>query len=109
MSVNLWISSTDTHSERKLDLSLQIGQLKVRARRVVFNPLEVSDGLGDLQGKLERITGIPYDYQSLSLWRSDEGELVGSLEGDDERSLGSFGIVGQSLFLLGSCGRTMDG
>ncbi|CED82994.1 Alpha-tubulin folding cofactor B [Phaffia rhodozyma] len=70
--VTVWVSSPETHSERKFDLELTIAQLK---------------------GKLELITGIPYDYQSLSLLRSDEGELVRSLEGNDQNTLGSFGVV----------------
>ena len=48
------------------------------------------------QVKFEPITGIPYDSQRLDLLRSDEGELVRSLEGDDARTLRSFGVVGQS-------------
>lgn len=97
--VTVWVASADTHSERKLDIDATIGQLKVRTSGRGLKPA-TSGRLITLdtasQAKFEPITGIPYGSQRLDLLRSDEGELVRSLEGDDSRTLRSFSVVGQS-------------
>ncbi|KAL7414779.1 CAP Gly-rich domain-containing protein [Mrakia frigida] len=69
--VTVWVTSPDTHSERKLDPDLTVAQLK---------------------SKFELITGISMDMQALSLLRADEGELVASMD-DSNRTLGSYGVV----------------
>ncbi|GAA6060529.1 hypothetical protein JCM10212_005610 [Sporobolomyces blumeae] len=80
--LSLWISSPDTHSERRIGSDILVGQLK---------------------NKLEPITGIPYDSQLLSLRRTGDGaghsgdkqtgqgELVAVLDNDD-RPLDSYGV-----------------
>ncbi|GAA5963061.1 hypothetical protein JCM3765_001755 [Sporobolomyces pararoseus] len=78
--LNLWISSPDTHSERRIGSDITISQLK---------------------SKLEPITGISYDSQQLSLRRTSDGaghsgsgsglgELLAQLN-DDQRTLESYG------------------
>ncbi|GAA5911538.1 tubulin-folding cofactor B [Sporobolomyces salmoneus] len=80
--LNLWISSSDTHSERRIGSDITISQLK---------------------SKLEPVTGIPYDSQQLSLRRTSDGaghsgagssslgELLAQLD-DDQRTLDSYGV-----------------
>lgn len=53
-----------------------------------------SSPLSCVQSKFELITGIASDDQALSLLRADEGELVAKMD-DPNRSLGSYGVVGQ--------------
>ncbi|GAA5824195.1 hypothetical protein JCM11251_001562 [Rhodosporidiobolus azoricus] len=83
--LSVWITSPDTHSERRFPPSLAIHQLKA---------------------KLEPITGIPQAAQKLSLRRTGaagaggghsgtsaaEGEVLAVLDNDD-RTLGSYGIT----------------
>ncbi|CEQ39150.1 SPOSA6832_00652, partial [Sporobolomyces salmonicolor] len=80
--LSLWISSPDTHSERRIGNDILISQLKL---------------------KLEPITGIPYDSQSLTLRRTSggaghsgvggpgQGEVLAVLD-DNNRTLESYGV-----------------
>ncbi|GAA5928623.1 tubulin-folding cofactor B [Sporobolomyces koalae] len=81
--LNLWISSPDTHSERRIGSDITIAQLK---------------------SKLEPVTGIPFDAQQLSLRRTSDGvghsgtsngaaagEVLAALD-DDQRTLESYGV-----------------
>ncbi|BGP16011.1 hypothetical protein JCM10213_005438 [Rhodosporidiobolus nylandii] len=80
--ISIWISSPDTHSERRFASDLSVSQLKA---------------------KLEPITGIPFASQTLSLCRTGAnaghsgaggaagGEVVAALE-DDGRTLESYGV-----------------
>ncbi|GAA5977632.1 hypothetical protein JCM11641_006881 [Rhodosporidiobolus odoratus] len=81
MSISLWITSPDTHSERRFSPALTIASLKA---------------------KLEPITGIPYSTQLLSLRRTRvgaghsgsvgvDGELLTPLD-DDARTLEDYGV-----------------
>ncbi|KAH9851860.1 CAP Gly-rich domain-containing protein [Lenzites betulinus] len=70
-AVKVFVSSPDTHSERRFDLSLTVGQLK---------------------NKLELITGIPVQNQEISVLASrDAAESLGVLA-DDSKPLGYYGI-----------------
>ncbi|KAI0714141.1 CAP Gly-rich domain-containing protein [Cerioporus squamosus] len=70
-TVNVFVSSPDTRSERRYDLSLTVGQLK---------------------NKLELITGIPPQNQFISVYASDDApEPVVTLS-DDNRPLGFYGL-----------------
>ncbi|GAA5821521.1 hypothetical protein JCM3770_001062 [Rhodotorula araucariae] len=79
--VSVWVSSPDTHSERRIAPDLSVAQLKF---------------------KLEPITGIPAATQTLSLRRTGAhaghsgataagGEVVAVLDNDD-RTLASYGL-----------------
>ncbi|KAM0746866.1 hypothetical protein T439DRAFT_329551 [Meredithblackwellia eburnea MCA 4105] len=80
--LTFWVSSPDTHSERRLATDLTILQLK---------------------GKLEQVTGIPYQSQTVKLQRTAQdaghggtGEGSGAKEvlavlDEDERTLASYG------------------
>ncbi|GAA5851330.1 hypothetical protein JCM8547_004209 [Rhodosporidiobolus lusitaniae] len=79
--VSLWISSPDTHSERRLPLDLTVQQLKA---------------------KLEPITGIGWGQQQLTLRRTSGnaghsggaggmGEVLASLD-EEGRTLDSYGV-----------------
>lgn len=46
------------------------------------------------QNKFELITGIESSLQSLRLLAADEGEVIAKLD-DDERTLASYGVVGE--------------
>lgn len=63
------VTSENSESERRFEKGISIYALKV---------------------KLELITGIPADFQQLDLY--DESNLLGTLEGDPDRLLGSFPI-----------------
>ncbi|KAL1916109.1 uncharacterized protein VTP21DRAFT_6113 [Calcarisporiella thermophila] len=68
--VLLFVSSENTsESERRFDKGLSIFQLK---------------------GKLETITGIPHQYQQLTLYQGDKP--VASLEGNEDALLGAFPV-----------------
>ncbi|GAA6022352.1 hypothetical protein JCM11491_003231 [Sporobolomyces phaffii] len=77
--LSLWISSPDTHSERRIGTDITVAQLR---------------------SKLEPVTGIPYDSQRLTLRRTPDGaghsgaaqtgELLATLD-DDHRTLDSYG------------------
>lgn len=93
--ISLFVSSPDTYSERRLDTSLTVRELKVsRLRREdlvvqVFalnsSPADASD-----QAKLVPITGIQPQYQNLQLQRSGEDvEVLARLDNEDA-SLGSY-------------------
>jgi len=68
--VNIFVVSPDTRSERRLDLHITIGSLK---------------------SKLELITGIPANNQSLSLHSSEESNQIIAVLDDDTKSLGFYG------------------
>ncbi|KZT56857.1 hypothetical protein CALCODRAFT_496854 [Calocera cornea HHB12733] len=67
-SVSVFVSSTDTHSERKFDQHTTVAQLKAR---------------------LEHITGIPITSQKLVLCRTEDGQQICELD-DDARPLGFY-------------------
>ena len=103
--LNLWISSPDTHSERRIGSDITISQLKVSLslslsplshdiHSTLLHPVE--------QSKLEPVTGISYDSQLLSLRRTGDGaghsgsgskggELLAMLN-DENRTLDSYGV-----------------
>ncbi|KAF7317852.1 CAP-Gly domain-containing protein [Mycena kentingensis (nom. inval.)] len=70
-TVNVWVLSADTHSERRIDAHISVEQLK---------------------NKLELITGVPVANQSISILNSlDDRTLVATLT-DDSRPLGFYGL-----------------
>ncbi|OCF35425.1 tubulin-folding cofactor B [Kwoniella heveanensis BCC8398] len=73
--ISVFVSSPDTHSERRIDPDLSVSQLK---------------------DKLVPITGISPQYQVISLFKSTDAVATGKpfvkLEGDESKSLKSFGI-----------------
>ncbi|KAI0731029.1 CAP Gly-rich domain-containing protein [Earliella scabrosa] len=70
-TVNVFVVSPDTRSERRYDLGLTIGGLK---------------------NKLELITGIPVQNQSISVYASEDApEPVVTLS-DDSKPLGFYGV-----------------
>ncbi|GAA6027300.1 hypothetical protein JCM8097_002572 [Rhodosporidiobolus ruineniae] len=82
MSVSVWVSSPDTHSERRFPLALSIDSLKA---------------------KLEPITGISHSTQQLTLRRTTPdaghsgatpggGEVLAVLD-DDNRTLEQYGVT----------------
>ncbi|GAA5916583.1 hypothetical protein JCM6882_002550 [Rhodosporidiobolus microsporus] len=79
--LSLWITSPDTHSERRIDPSLQIHHLK---------------------SKLEPITGIPAAAQRLSLCRTGAGGRGHS------GAAGGAGAGGKVLAVLDDEGRTLS-
>ncbi|KAI0954714.1 hypothetical protein AcW1_006512 [Taiwanofungus camphoratus] len=71
ITVNIFVVSPDTRSERRFDLHITVQQLK---------------------NKLELITGIPVQNQSISLLNSEnDTEPVAELQ-DDSRPLGFYGV-----------------
>ncbi|KAM5534484.1 hypothetical protein V8D89_011816 [Ganoderma adspersum] len=70
-TVNVFVVSPDTRSERKYDLKLTIGQLK---------------------NKLELITGVPVANQSISVFASDDSPEPLIALSDDNRPLGFYGV-----------------
>ncbi|PPQ70843.1 hypothetical protein CVT24_001050 [Panaeolus cyanescens] len=69
-TLNLWVISPDTHSERRIDPHWTIQQLK---------------------GKLELITGVPAANQSLALLDSEATQHVVAELSDDSKPLGFYG------------------
>ncbi|KAI0057262.1 hypothetical protein BV25DRAFT_1452405 [Artomyces pyxidatus] len=70
-ALSLFISSPDTHSERRFDPHITVLQLKT---------------------KLELITGIPVDNQRVVVYDADDApQPVGTLD-DDEKQLGFYGL-----------------
>jgi tubulin-folding cofactor B len=70
--VNVFVSSPDTHSERRIDPHITVARLK---------------------GKLELITGIPASNQVISLLASEiDPRLIADLT-DDSKVLGYYGIA----------------
>jgi hypothetical protein len=72
MSVNLWVRSLDTHSERRFELHTTIHKLKT---------------------KLELITGIPVESQKLWLYNSEHDPTPLRELSDDEKMLGFYSPV----------------
>ncbi|KAF9485580.1 tubulin-folding cofactor B [Pholiota conissans] len=70
--VNVWVSSADTHSERRIDPHITVAQLK---------------------GKLELITGVPVPNQAITLLASEADPRVLATLDDDEKKLGFYGIA----------------
>ncbi|KAI0367601.1 hypothetical protein BV20DRAFT_970382 [Pilatotrama ljubarskyi] len=71
ITVNVFVVSPDTRSERRFDLGLTVGQLK---------------------NKLELITGIPVQNQEISVLASEDApEPLGVLS-DDSKPLGFYGV-----------------
>ena len=70
--VNVFVSSPDTHSERRIDLHITLAQLK---------------------GKLEQITGIPPSNQVIKILASEsDPRLIAELT-DDSKMLGYYGLT----------------
>lgn len=94
--VSVFVSSPDTHSERRFDSDLTVGQLKVSA----FLPTTWSSGRGDArstaaltrQDKLFPITGILQQYQVLSLYQSSESQQPLAALNDDNQTLAAYGV-----------------
>jgi tubulin-specific chaperone B len=89
MTVNLWVVSPDTRSERRIDPHITVENLRVR---LPFVTRPASFKLRS-QAKLEPITGIPANNQSISLLDSEKPDatVVAKLD-DDTRPLGFYGI-----------------
>ncbi|CAG7847902.1 Tubulin-folding cofactor B AltName: Full=Cytoskeleton-associated protein 1; AltName: Full=Cytoskeleton-associated protein CKAPI; AltName: Full=Tubulin-specific chaperone B [Serendipita indica DSM 11827] len=75
--VSIFVTSPDTHSERRYDLHLTVGQLKA---------------------KLELVTGIPAQSQSLSLYRNEDDQTPIAVLDDESKALGFYSVAsGQFL------------
>ncbi|KAI0664502.1 CAP Gly-rich domain-containing protein [Cubamyces menziesii] len=70
-TVNVFVVSPDTRSERRFDLSLTVAQLK---------------------SKLELITGIPIQNQEISVLPSEDATQPLCVLADDSRPLGFYGV-----------------
>jgi tubulin-folding cofactor B len=70
--VNVFVSSPDTHSERRIDPHNTVAQLK---------------------GKLELITGIPVANQAISILASENDPRLLAELADDSKMLGYYGIA----------------
>ncbi|ETW78818.1 hypothetical protein HETIRDRAFT_324089 [Heterobasidion irregulare TC 32-1] len=70
-TVTVFVSSLDTHSERRFDLHTTVSQLK---------------------GKLELVTGIPVENQRIAVYNSESDTQAAALLDDDQRPLGFYGI-----------------
>lgn len=70
--VNVFVSSADTHSERRIDPHLTVAQLKA---------------------KLEPITGIPVANQTIALYSSDNDPRLLTELLDDSQMLEYYGIA----------------
>ena len=85
--INIFVTSPDTHSERRIESTLTIQQLKVSQISVHIQPLTF------FQDKLIPITGIQPQYQALRLFRSAEAtDPLGVLD-DENRTLEGYGVV----------------
>ncbi|KAI0741802.1 CAP Gly-rich domain-containing protein [Daedaleopsis nitida] len=72
ITVNVFVVSPDTRSERRYDLSLTVGMLK---------------------NKLELITGVPVQNQSISVFASEDAAQLPIITlADDGRQLGFYGL-----------------
>ncbi|OSD05379.1 hypothetical protein PYCCODRAFT_1432543 [Trametes coccinea BRFM310] len=71
ITVNVFVLSPDTRSERRFDLGLTVGQLK---------------------NKLELITGIPVQNQEISVLPSEDAAQPLCILADDEKQLGFYGV-----------------
>ncbi|KAI8996485.1 CAP Gly-rich domain-containing protein [Trametes punicea] len=71
ITVNVFVVSPDTRSERRFDLGLRVGQLK---------------------NKLELITGIPVQNQEIFVLPSEDASEPVCILNDDNQSLGFYGI-----------------
>ena len=92
-TVTLWVISPDTRSERRFDLHITVGQLKVwdLVLNNSFSYGVLTPDVLSLQNKLELITGIPVSNQALSLYNGEEdSQPVAALE-DGGRPLGFYG------------------
>ncbi|KDQ19417.1 hypothetical protein BOTBODRAFT_153331 [Botryobasidium botryosum FD-172 SS1] len=77
--VKVWITSPDTHSERRYDLHMSVKELK---------------------SKLEFVTGIAVDAQVLSLYRSGGDPAPIRTLDDDARPLGYYGVADGMLIKI---------
>jgi len=81
--VNVFVSSPDTHSERRIDPHITVAQFK---------------------GKLELITGIPASNQAISILASEnDPRLIAELT-DDSKLLGYYGIADWQLVKVSKMG-----
>lgn len=69
MVLNIWVTSPDTHSERRIDPHITVEQLKI---------------------KLEPITGIPAANQRLTLFNSEADSTPVAQLSDDSKQLGFY-------------------
>lgn len=84
--VNVFVVSLDTRSERRFDLHITVEQLKV----VIFLVIQVNPFTPHSQAKLELVTGVPVQNQSISIQNS-AGETIAQLS-DDTKQLGYYGL-----------------
>ncbi|KAJ2917083.1 hypothetical protein MD484_g3359, partial [Candolleomyces efflorescens] len=70
-TLNIWVKSPDTHSERRIDPHLTVEQLK---------------------RKLELITGIPAGNQVITLLESESDPRVVATLDDDTKKVGFYGL-----------------
>ncbi|KAI0642055.1 CAP Gly-rich domain-containing protein [Trametes meyenii] len=70
-TVNVFVVSPDTRSERRFDLALTVAQLK---------------------NKLELITGVPVQNQEISILTSDDATEPVAVLSEDNRPLGFYGV-----------------
>lgn len=84
--ISVFVSSPDTHSERRLDSTLSVAELKVGNRACTTTLLII------VQDKLVPITGIAPQYQRLRLYSTTEASPVLAELADDNRTLASYGV-----------------
>lgn len=88
MLISVFVSSPDTHSERRLESAQTVQQLKVARCCASHEGSQLT-----MQDKLTPITGISPQHQILRLYRSSESrEVLASLD-DETRSLDSYGVA----------------
>ncbi|KAG6334168.1 hypothetical protein ID866_4915 [Astraeus odoratus] len=88
-TVNVFVVSPDTHSERRFDLHTTVEQLKVTCTADLKRP--VLTIVIASQNKLELITGIPVQNQQILVQNSD-GQTAAQLT-DDAKQLGYYGLA----------------
>ncbi|KZT69276.1 hypothetical protein DAEQUDRAFT_669744 [Daedalea quercina L-15889] len=78
-TVNVFVVSPDTRSERRLDLHITVQQLK---------------------NKLELVTGIPVQNQAISVFNTEGDTAPTAVLDDDSRPLGFYGLKDLQLLLV---------
>jgi tubulin-folding cofactor B len=89
--VNVFVSSADTYSERRIDPHITVAQLKVVSSSD-FGTMTV-DLPTLMQGKLESITGIPASSQSISVLASQNDARVVAELTDNSKMLGYYDLT----------------
>ncbi len=91
--VNVFVSSPDTHSERRIDPHITVAQLKVMLAIDLQKTRRITCLVIIIQGRLELITGIPTSNQAISILASEnDPRLVAELT-DDSKLLGYYGLA----------------